>query len=143
MFNPYSIILGLFVLLGLTASWWGWSIISKSRKSLTWPKVEGKIVECSSKSELDDLLPHIVYAYSVEGNNFKGQLTFARDVTPTKEFTNRYLQQYPLNKTVAVYFDRLQPQHSTLEPGLAQGDWLVFAIGVASTIIGILLFLTH
>ena len=141
--NAYSIILILFIVLGLGASAWGGLIISRSRKSLNWPKTQGTIVESETKSSHDDLLPNIGFRYKVDGQEFKNRLAFPADVTPTQEFSQSYTEKYPLNKTVEVYFNPLQPQQSTLEPGLAQGDWLVLAMGLGCTIIGLLLYVYH
>lgn len=141
--NPYSIILSLFILLGLAASVWGWLIISRSRKTLQWPKVQGKITDSSAKSAQDDLLPHIAYSYTVEGHELQGELAFPADMTPTQELAAQYAEKYPAGKIVDVHFDPTQPQHSTIEPGLAQGDWLVFAMGLGSTVIGLLLIIFH
>ena len=57
MFNPYSIILGLFVVTGLLATGWGLRIIIRARETLQWPAVEGVIEESTKSSESDDLLP--------------------------------------------------------------------------------------
>ena len=51
MFNPYSIILGLFVIAGVLVSLWGLRVIVTARKTLQWPAVEGTIEESKISSE--------------------------------------------------------------------------------------------
>ena len=141
MFNPYSIILGLFTLTGLLTCAWGLRIISNAHKTRQWPCVEGEIEESTIRKEHNDLLPHITYRYEVNNESFLLPLTFPADVTPTLEFAQHYVDKFPKGNQVKVYYNPDNPQHSTLEPGLAQGDWLVLAIGLGMLVIGVSLFL--
>lgn len=141
MFNPYSIILGLFVVAGLVATIWGLRVIIIARRSLEWPSVEGKIEVSKVSSDEFDLLPNIEYSYCIGQRTFQQVLKFPSDITPTKEFALNYVEKYPIGKKVQVYYNPANPNHSTLEPGLAKGDWLILAIGLGMLIIGVLLFL--
>lgn len=132
--NPNIIILSLFTVGGLAAAVWGWVIIARGRQSLGWPTVEGIVVT----SEAEDLLPHIVYRYGVEGEAFETTLKFPGDLTPTREFTQSYLQRFPTGKKVTVYYDPRDPATATLEPGPGRGDWLVFAFGLGALVVGAL-----
>ncbi|MDH5324150.1 MAG: DUF3592 domain-containing protein [Gammaproteobacteria bacterium] len=137
--NPYSIILTLFIVFGVAASAWGWIIISRSRRSLQWPYALGQITESREQSEHDALLPHVTYTYSVNGTPYEGRLEFPVDLTPTQEFSRSIAEKYPLSKAVTVYYNPEFPQQSTLQPGLAQGDWLVLALGLGSVLVGVVL----
>lgn len=139
MFNPYAIILSLFILFGAVATLWGYVIISRARRTLNWPHVEGVIEECRLSSQHDDLLPHIVFRYSVADSLYRHAMEFSGDITPTQEFARSYVEKYPLGSKVQVYFQPDNPQKATLEPGLGRGDWLVLAIGLASLLFGIVL----
>jgi len=136
MFNPYTIILGVFTLAGLLATVWGYMIISRAKQTLSWPCVDGVIEESSVSSRQYDLLPHIVYRYTVADVTYQHAMEFPRDVTPTQEFARSYVEKYPVGRRVKVYFQPGTPKHATLEPGLGRGDWLVFAIGLSSFIFG-------
>ena len=140
MFNPYSIILGLFLLGGLFATAWGLLIILKARKTLQWPYVEGIIEESRLASDDDDLLPHIQFSYTVGESAYRRTFEFPGDVTPTEEFAASYVKKYPVGSTVQVHYDPDNPQSATLEPGLGKGDWLVLVIGMGSLLFGIALF---
>lgn len=142
MFNPYSIILGLFILGGLVASAWGLRVLIVARKSLKWPFVEGVIEESSLSSEGDDLLPHIMYSYTVEQQYYRQLLRFSGDITPSQEFAKSYVEKYPAGVHVKVYFNSENPEISTLEPGPGKGDWLILSIGLSMFIFGMLLFIS-
>lgn len=138
MFNAYSIILVLFWLTGVITCVWGWRIIVQGRKTLQWPVTEGLIEASSLTAGSDDLLPLITYRYTANGETYHNTLKFPKDITPTQEYANSYLEKYPADRQVPVYYDPSDPAHATLEPGPAQGDWLVFAIGLGMALFGVL-----
>lgn len=135
MFNPYTIILSLFILAGVATMVWGWKVISNGRRQLAWPRTEGFIEE-SSADQGCDLLPHIVFSYSVEKQSYRRPMEFSGDITPSQEFVTQYLEKYPVGSKVQVSYDPAQTEQATLEPGSAKGDWLIFAIGLASAFFG-------
>jgi len=137
MINPYVIILGLFIISGLIATLWGWSIIAKGRRSLSWPHTEGIIETSTTVSDEHDLLPHISYRYTIDGKSFQNNIEFSSDISPTIEFSDTYLKKYPTGTKITVYYQADKPENSTIEPGVARGDWLVFALGLGMTVIGI------
>ncbi len=141
MINPNTVILGLFAATGLVAMSWGWAIITKGRKTLRWPSVEGVVERSHPSSDIDDLLPHIQFSYTVAGQTHRGVMEFPKGVTPTQEFTSAYGQKYPAGIKVPVYYDPAMPDQATLEPGLARGDWMVFALGAGMTAFGVLFLL--
>ncbi|MEJ2180408.1 MAG: DUF3592 domain-containing protein [Gammaproteobacteria bacterium] len=143
MFNPYSIILGLFVVAGLLATLWGLRVIVMARKTLQWPAVAGTVEESkisTESSEINDLLPHIKFCYSIEQQTFHQVMQFPGDITPSQEFSRSYVDKYPVGASVQVYYNPEDPEKATLEPGLAKGDWLILAIGLGMVVIGVLLF---
>jgi len=137
MMNPYIIILSLFVIGSLLATLWGWRVIVKGRKTLTWPNVTGIIEESTPTSEGDDLLPHILFSYCVAEQSYRYSVEFPRGMTPTPEFTAQYMQRFPVGASVSVYYDPQKPNQATLEPGPVKGDWLIFALGIGSTLLGL------
>ena len=44
MINPYVIILSAFGIAGIAVTLWGWTIITRARKTQRWPSVEGIII---------------------------------------------------------------------------------------------------
>ena len=139
MLNPYSIIQGIFVGSGLLVTLWGVRVIVKTRKTLKWPCVAGKIEESRINFGAKDLFPHIVFSYSVDQQAYQQSMKFPADVTPTPELTKSYLDKYPAGFLVQVYYNPDNPQEATVEPGPREGDWLILTIGIAMLLLGILM----
>lgn len=137
MFNPYAIILGLFIIAGFVAVLWGWFIIAKAQKTRRWPVVEGVIDQSTSALEANDLLPHILFSYTVNAHTYQRVLEFPGGTSPSPELAISYARKYPVGTKVPVYFNPDQPDHATLEPGLARGDWMIPAVGIAAMAFGI------
>jgi hypothetical protein len=140
MLNPYTIIISLFIIAGLLTTMWGLWIIVQGRKTLQWPSVEGVIQESDIASDKDDLLPHILFRYSVGQANYEQTMQFPGDITPTQEFATSYVQKYPAGSRIPVYYDPENPEIATLEPGPGKGDWLVFAMGLGTLLFGIVFY---
>lgn len=136
MFNPYIIVLALFASVGVIVTVWGWVIITKSGKTRHWPNVEGMIEECEAASDVDDLLPHIVFCYTVNGQTYRRTVDFPGGVSPSKEFTAAYIEKFPAGARVPVYYDPAQPDHATLEPGIGS-DWMILTLGVVMTLFAV------
>jgi hypothetical protein len=143
MFNPYAVVIGLFLLGGLLATLWGLIIILKARKTQDWPYVEGVIEESRLSSDKNDLLPYILFSYSIGERDYRQTMEFPVDITPSQEFAKSYVQKYPVGSRAQVYYDPDNPQNATLEPGLGKGDWLVLAMGLGMLVLGLgILFLS-
>lgn len=142
MLNPYTVVLGLFIVAGAATTLWGWWIIRNARQSLRWPTEEGAIEHAEAQPETDDLLPRIEFSYTVSDQRYLTAVHFPSGTTPTPELSRQYLEKYPVGRHVTVYYDPQRPQHATLEPGMAQGDWMIFALGLIATAIGIAMLLS-
>lgn len=134
--NAYAIILACTAVGGLAISIWGWRILQASKKVQQWPTVPGLIAELKPSSEQSDLLPHILYAYEVDGKAYRKVFEFPSGTHPLPEFSRAYMEKYPVGRAVTVYYNPAQPQDSTLEPS-AQGDWLVLMLGILLALGGI------
>jgi hypothetical protein len=141
MFNAYALIIGLFILTGIVTTAWGIRIILRGRKTLAWPGTDGVIEKSAAVAEADDLLPDIRYYYTVNNQTLHATLTFPGGTTPTRELSDSYAKKYPEGRKVTVYYNPQRPQHSTLEPGPANGDWLISFIGVTMIGLGCLMFI--
>ena len=137
--NLYSLILAAVTLGGIGISIWGWLILQKSRRREQWPQVAGKIEASNTTSQLNDLLPEIIFSYQVNGKDYHKQFEFPEGTHPLPEFTKAYNEKYPVGKTVDVFYNPENPESATLEPN-TQGDWMILAMGVAMTVGGVLSF---
>ena len=137
MFNPYAIILGLFIIAGFITALWGWSIIAKARKTRRWSMVEGTIEQSAPTSEADGLPPHILFSYTVAAHTYQRALEFPGGANSSPELAVGYAGKYPCGAKVSVYYNPDQPDQATLEPGLARGDWMILALGITAMAFGI------
>lgn len=135
--NPYVLILVFFTVTGIIATIWGWVIIAKARKTKTWPSTEAEIVKSKPGLEHHDLLPDIMFNYTVDGRTYTRTQEFPSDLTPGKEFTDSFLEKYPTGTRVPVYYNPYDPEEATLETGFISGNWMVFALGVGMTLFGV------
>lgn len=134
--NPNLIIIGVFIIAGLITTVWGWTIISRGRRTLRWPSVDGVIEQSTAASDSDDLWPQIVFSYTVSGQTHRCAVEYPSGTTPTPEFAASYVQKFPVSAPVKVFYNPAHPEHATLEPGLARGDWMIFVLGLLATIFG-------
>lgn len=134
--NAYLIILLAVTLGGIGISIWGWRIRQRSQQVVQWPIVEGRIDESTLGAEQNDLLPHILYSYVVGDQSYRKVFEFPTGTHPLPEFTQAYLEKYPVGTIVSVYYNPDQPQDSTLEPA-TQGDWMILALGILMTVGGL------
>ena len=137
MFNPYAIILGLFIIAGFIVTLWGGIIIIRARKTQRWPVTEGTIEQSAPTSEANDLLPHILFSYTVATHTYQHTLEFPGGVNPSPELATHYVRKYPAGAKVPVYYNPDQPDQATLEPGLARSDWMIPILGIAAMAFGV------
>ncbi len=137
MLNPYIVIIAFFTLAALGTMLWGWRIIVKARKTNSWPCVEGIIIESSSSQDNDGLLPHILYSYHIDDKHFRKKMVFPAGTSPTPEFSQSYVNRFPKGKQVQVCYNPDNPDETTLEPGLRNGEWMIFALGLLGSLFGL------
>jgi len=133
----YALIIGAFIVVGLVITAYGWKTYQKGKTKRQWPSVTGEITGALLASEENDLLPDIRFRYTVDAQSYEGRLEFPAGTTPMPGFAHHQLEKYPLGSQVAVYYNPQDPAQATLEPG-ANDDWMVLAIGIGVTLLGIL-----
>jgi hypothetical protein len=142
MFNAYAIIIGLFILGGLATAVWGARLVARTRALRRWPGVEGVIETADPARPDDDLLPHIVFSYRVDGKTYRRAVEFPAGTLPTPELGADWLRKYPAGQRVTIHYDPQHPEDALLEPGRGgAGDWLVVALGAGAALIGLLMLL--
>ncbi len=137
--NPYTLILGIFLIAGIATTAWGWMIIVRGRGTRRWPAVSGSITRSAVRDH--DSIPDITFTYTVNGTTYRCVHRFPSGTQPSQELTAQYLTKFPLGTPVTVHYDPSHPQHATIEPGLARGDWLIFALGLIATVFGAIFLL--
>jgi hypothetical protein len=135
-FNYYAIVICIFTLGGIATTVWGWLILAKGKRMQGWPHVEGIIEKSKHGMENNDLLPEIVFSYTVDGKHYTCVQEFPASLEPTKEFTDSYVNKYPIGAKVDIKYNPSFPGRATLE-GSLRDDWMVFWWGIAMVVIGI------
>ena len=140
--NPITLGILFAVVGGITFFVWGLPPLKYSNTSKSWPSVPGTI----TKSEIDiwrtdgktHYQPKIVYAYTVDGKKYSsskitvGDPPLDNNITPAK----RLQQEYPVDKTVDVWYDPEVPASSALKTGIKTNDLVLAAITGLFFIVG-------
>ncbi len=135
--NLYPLILAAVAIGGIGISIWGWKTLQRARCVEAWPTVSGSIVACEPTSEVNDLLPDIIFSYQIDGHDYRRSFEFPEGTHPLPEFTRSYMERYPVGKKVDIYYDPENPENATLEPG-SQGDWMILVLGIMMTLGGVI-----
>lgn len=135
MFNPYTLILGLFALAGLIVALWGWRLIKDNRRRQTWPAAAARIEHAKAP---DELTPQVVCTYTVNGRVYRHEIKMADGTPPGREFLQAHLEKFPAGATVQVYYNPAQPEQVSLDNRPKRGDWLVLAAGLGAMSFGVL-----
>lgn len=128
--------MGIFLLIGVGLTFWGWTILQNARASASWPTADGKV----TKSEVtrstdaegsDSYSPEVTYTYSVNNTGFSNDtIKFGENSYGSRNKANGIAAGYPIGKSVTVYYDPEKPERSVLEPGVSAGSYIVIGIGV-------------
>jgi len=128
--------MGIFLLVGLGLTYWGWIILQNARASASWPAAEGKItisgVSHSTDSDgADSYSPEITYTYTVNNvSQTNKTIKFGENSYSSRKKAEGIANSYPVGKNVTVYYDPEKPARSVLEPGVSAGSYIVIGIGV-------------
>ena len=142
--GPFPVLISFFYLIGLGmlgyASWSVW----KSNLVATWPTAVGTIKDCSvatrSDGEGSTYGVAVSYQYKVGDQQFQNdRLAFGYGFTSNQRAQTEIVDRLRSANSVRVYYDPMNPQHSTLSYGLHGSTWtlLTFAILWLTIITGI------
>lgn len=154
---------GVSVLFGMILSGIALFSLKRMRESEGWPHVEGEIVESrvevkerivrssrrrqmrrlsSSRVEIQ-YTPRVEYRYTIKGVEYGGnRIGFFQSVYRSEPQAQAILHEYPVGKTIPVYYDPWHPEKSVLKPGVDLGGFLMFfLIGGTFFIVGATLLL--
>lgn len=125
-----------YLVVSITVTLWGLSIVNRKKKALSWPTTEGVIEQFDTGEDEGELFPRITFGYDVAGRHYRSHLTHSGG-TPPPEYTIIYAQKYPAGAKVQVYYDPANPENATIEPQVVRGDWIVFTFGLIATLLGV------
>jgi hypothetical protein len=128
------LVLILAQLIGLAMIYYGYRQISTASRSRDWPTTQGLVEASYVSEEKDDDLNRaykvtVRYRYSVLFENYSGNSPTAGSLSfSAREEAEQFVERYPEEARVKVYYDRHNPSVSVLEPGTQRGGFtLVFA----------------
>ena len=136
--NYYVLIIGGFIIVGLAITAFGWRGFQKGKANKQWPSITGQISSTTLASEENDLLPDIRFSYTIDDDHYEGRVEFPPGTMPMPGFASTQIEKHPVGSPVTVYYNPQQPEQATLEPGRANDDWLILAMGIGFTAIGVL-----
>jgi hypothetical protein len=128
--------MGIFLLIGVGLTIWGWTILQNARASASWPTADGVItrsaVTHSSDSEGgDSYQPQVTYKYSANSTTYENNtIKFGENSYSSRRKADDIAGNYPVGKNVTVYYDPEKHDRSVLEPGVSAGSFIVIGIGV-------------
>jgi len=128
--------MGVFLLIGMGLSYWGWNILQDARASASWPTIDGKVVKSEVTHSIDSdggdsYSPEITYVYIVNNEQLANKtIKFGENSYSSRKKAEGIAASYPVGKNVTVYYDPQQPDKSVLEPGVSGGSYIVLGIGV-------------
>lgn len=135
MFTWLSILTGL-ALIGLGL----WMRI-QSLASQSWPCVTGKIMTSQvDDHNLEDIRPHIVYLYTVQGKTLQGTRIAYSGYSINRASIEKIVARYPVNTAVKVYYNPQNPSQSVLDNQVSQ-DWH-FWVGCGLAFLGLAVYLS-
>ena len=146
-----STLFGLVALVGgLILSIWGAREWQSALSSKDWPTVSGTVVHSELKKRLKarrpgqkshqsrtQFTPEIRYDYTVEGQSFTGDRVSYGDYSSSNEAQMKaVVAQYPVGKSVTVFYDPEDPSSSLLESGFGWTPVAISALGGVFAIVG-------
>jgi len=128
--------MGIFLLVGVGLTFWGWNILQNARASAAWPTADGVVtrsqVSHSTDAEGgDSYQPQVTYKYSANNLSYENDtIKFGENSYSSRKKADEIAATYPIGKNVTVYYDPEKPDRSVLEPGVSGGSYIVIGIGV-------------
>ena len=128
--------MGLFLLVGIGLTFWGWTILQNARASASWPTADGivtrsEVTHSTDSDGGDSYSPKVTYRYTVNNvSQTNTTIKFGENSYSSRRRAETIINNYPVGKNVTVYYDPEKTDRSVLEPGVSAGSYIVIGIGV-------------
>jgi hypothetical protein len=128
--------MGIFLLIGIGLTYWGWTILQNARASASWPTADGivtrsQVTHSTDAEGGDSYQPQVTYTYSANNSTYENNtIKFGENSYSSRRKADEIAANYPIGKSVTVYYDPEKPDRSVLEPGVSAGSYIVIGIGV-------------
>ena len=141
MFNPYSIIVGLFCVAGAALALYSGANIRKKGRTASWPATKGHISESVQACKETEFLPRVVYSYTVAGKEYKNVMPMPPGESSNPDFAGRFVAQNPIGKELTIYYSPENPALSLLKVGVGTEDWVILFLGIGAMVMGLVFLL--
>lgn len=91
--------------------------------SPVWPKARGNVIKSyvriasSTRSAHNNVMPEVVYVYSVDGVNYEGNKIFFLEDGRGSAWSKKKVEKYKVEQQIEVFYNPQDPSISVLEPG--------------------------
>ncbi len=138
------IFVGIFFVVGVAVSWWGWGILQNARVSENWPSTGGQITYSDVRVDHDEdgttYHADIDFAYVVDDHRYTADtVSFGQYGSSNRSHAEEILARYPVGQAVTVYYDPAEPETAVLEPGVTWSSYMVLGIGLLFACISIIM----
>lgn len=129
-----------FICIGLGVTGYGVYEIIRGLVAHNWSTVNGVITTSVVESytirrnvnNMDATMyrPRVEYEYVIGGESFIGdRIRFGEIGAGDVKYARSFLNRYPVNASVTIYFNGANPGESLLEPGIHRSMWLKMLYG--------------
>ena len=138
----WVIFTGIFMLVGLGLSYWGWTIYRDAQVSQSWPSVSGEILSSSVGVHSDDdgtsYSADVAYTYVVNDQMHSNDNVNFGQLNSSRRYAQNIVDRYSPGMVVDVYYDPADATRSVLEPGVSWTSYFVLGMGLFFTILPLL-----
>ena len=135
----------IFPAIGIVIALLSYSSYKTSLETNTWPTIDGTIVRSeierqtstSDKGAEETLYPKIAYQYRIDGQEYKSaKISFSSLKADAKQLVS----QYPVSKTVQVYYNPQKPKQAVLVPGGNEFNMVPYIFSAVFIFLGLAFF---
>ncbi len=128
-------IVGIFFVVGVAVSWWGWRILQNARVSASWPTTSGQIAYSEVRIDRDEdgttYHADVTFDYVVDDRRYSADtVNFGEYGSSNRRHAEEIVAQYSVGQAVTVYYNPAEPETAVLEPGVTWSSYLVLGIGL-------------
>lgn len=137
-------IAGMFLLL------YGINQIYGGYKSTKWPTADGRVIEsrigkhipsATDKVRTPTFYPVVRYEYTARGIRYTcDRIRFSGGTGDKRSKAKKYVDKYPVGKTVVVYYYPDDPKMAVLEPGMVWTAFMVTLGGLVFLFVGVICY---
>jgi hypothetical protein len=112
-------------------------LLARAKRSRSWPKVEGTILESRVVDKGNAHEPRVTYTYTADGKSYVGhRITVGWTLATTGKSAERLVAAHAKGSRVAVAFDPADPSYSVLATGFQASHLMIAAFLAAFSVTG-------